>query len=47
MAANKNIDKYKLGQVIELLKLAVSLEDEEILHSTIESILEILQEIAQ
>lgn len=35
----------KINQVIELLKLAISLEDVEILKSTVESVIEILEEI--
>lgn len=38
-------DKYKLEQVVELLKFALSLDDEEIMKSTIESVIEILEEI--
>lgn len=37
-------DKHKLEQVIELLKFALSLDDEEIMKSTVESVIEILQE---
>jgi len=37
-------DKYKLEQIIELLKFALSLEDQEIIKSTVESVIEILQE---
>ncbi len=37
----KNI---KIEQVIELLKFSLSLEDEEIIRSTIESVIEILEE---
>jgi hypothetical protein len=37
-------DKHKLQQVIELLKFALSLDDEEIMKSTVESVIEILQE---
>lgn len=35
----------KIEQVIALLKMALSLEDEEIIKSTVESVIEILQEI--
>jgi hypothetical protein len=38
------IEKYKLQQIIELLKFALSLEDQEIIKSTVESIIEILEE---
>jgi len=37
-------DKHKLERVIELLKFALSLDDEEIMKSTVESVIEILQE---
>lgn len=42
--SNKNIDKYKLQQIVELLKFSLSLEDHEIIKSTVESVIEILQE---
>jgi len=35
---------HKLEQVIELLKFALSLNDEEIIKSTVESVIEILEE---
>lgn len=34
----------KIKQVIELLKYSLTLKDEEIIHSTIESVIEILEE---
>jgi len=37
-------DKHKLEQVIELLKFALTLDDEEIMKSTVESVIEILEE---
>jgi hypothetical protein len=37
-------DKHKLEQVVELLKFALSLDDEEIMKSTVESVIEILEE---
>lgn len=37
-------NKHKLEQVIELLKFALSLDDEEIIKSTVESVIEILEE---
>ena len=37
-------DNYKFKQIIELLKLALSLDDEEIIKSTVESVIEILEE---
>ena len=39
-----NTGKSKLEQVVELLKFALSLDDEEIMKSTIESVIEILEE---
>ena len=39
-----NTDKGKLENVVELLKFALSLDDEEIMKSTIESVIEILEE---
>lgn len=45
MTSNKNgEDKHKLEQVVELLKFALTLDDEEIVKSTVESVIEILQE---
>lgn len=42
----KNEDKkYKLSTVIKLLKFSLTTDDEEILKSTIESIIEILEEL--
>lgn len=40
----RGIDKYKLEQIVELLKFALSLEDHEIIKSTVESVIEILEE---
>lgn len=42
----KNTDerKQKLIQVVELLKFSLTVDDEEILKSTIESIIEVLEE---
>jgi hypothetical protein len=36
--------KQKLIQIVELLKFSLTLDDEEIMKSTIESIIEILEE---
>lgn len=36
--------QHKIEQVIELLKFALSLDDEEIMKSTVESVIEILEE---
>lgn len=43
MTKNKR-DKDPLEQVVELLKFSLSLNDDEILRSTVESVIEILQE---
>ena len=37
-------DKRKLEQIVELLKFALTLDDEEILRSTVESAIETLEE---
>lgn len=37
-------NKHKLEHVIELLKFALTLDDEEIMKSTVESVIEILEE---
>jgi hypothetical protein len=37
-------DKYKLEQIKELLTFALSLEDQEIIKSTVEAVIEILDE---
>lgn len=39
-----NNDKLKILKVIELLKFASSFNDDEILKSTVESVIEILEE---
>jgi hypothetical protein len=48
MTTNNNsgsgVDKRKLEQVVELLRFALSLDDEEVVRTTIESVCEILQE---
>lgn len=41
---NGDGDKHNLEQVVELLKFALSLDDEEIMKSTIESVIEVLEE---
>jgi hypothetical protein len=40
-------DKDKLEKIIVLLKFALSLDDEEIIKSTVESVIETLEEIAK
>ncbi len=37
-------NRNKIEQVIELLKFALTLDDEEIMKSTVESVIEILEE---
>jgi hypothetical protein len=45
---NKKTDtNHKLKQVIDLLKYSLFLEDQEIVKSTIESVIEILQELTK
>lgn len=43
MSSNK-IDKDKLKRIVDLLKLALSIDDKELLKSTIESIIDMLEE---
>lgn len=38
------VEQAKLKQILELLKFALTLDDEEIMKSTIESIIELLEE---
>ena len=41
---NNGDGNHKLEHVIELLKFALSVDDEEIIKSTVESVIEILEE---
>lgn len=41
---NNDEKKQKLIQILELLKFSLTLDDDEIMKSTIESIIEILEE---
>lgn len=41
---NNQGDKQKLHTIMELLKFALTLDDEEIMKSTIESVVELLEE---
>ena len=41
---NGEDNKQKLEHIVELLKFALSLDDEEIMKSTVESVIEILEE---
>lgn len=45
--SDKNNSKHKLKQVVELLKFSLSLNDEEIIKTTLESVIEILEEEIQ
>ena len=42
--SKKSETKQKLQQSVNLLKFVLDLDDEEIIHSTIESIIELLEE---
>lgn len=44
---NGDDSKHKLEHVVELLRFALSLDDEEIMKSTVESVIEILEEEAR
>lgn len=39
-----NKKKYKLRQILELLKLSLAIDDEEVLRATVESIIEIIED---
>lgn len=41
---SKNNQKQKLQQIVDLLKFVLPLDDKEIINSTIESIIELLEE---
>jgi hypothetical protein len=41
---NNGDSNHRLERVIELLKFALSVDDEEIIKSTVESVIEILEE---
>jgi len=42
--SDRDEKNYKLQQIIELLKFSLSLDDDEIIKSTIESVVEQLEE---
>lgn len=44
-SSNKNNKNAKIKQVIEILKFILTIDDEEIIKSSIESVIEILEEI--
>lgn len=45
--SNNEDIKQKLQQVVSLLKFSLTLDDEEIMKSSIESVIELLEEIAK
>lgn len=45
MTKKKDNEKFKLQKIIDLLKFALSIDDEEIIKSTVESAVESLEEI--
>ena len=40
----KTTDKQKLQQIVDLLKFIQTIDDEEIIKSTVESVIELLEE---
>lgn len=44
MSSNKVDRDYKIKKIVALLKLALSIDDQELLKSTIESIIDMLEE---
>ena len=47
MTNKKDEENHKLERIIDLLKFALSLDDEEIMRSTVEAVIELLQELSQ
>ena len=47
MTNKKDEDNHKLERIVDLLKFALSLDDEEIMRSTVEAVIELLQEFSQ
>ena len=45
MTKNNKENKQKIQQLVDLLKFVLTIEDEEIIRSTIESVIETLDEI--
>ena len=45
MTKKQDSDKQKINEVIEILKYVLSLDDEEMIKSTVESVVEVLEEI--
>lgn len=46
-ARNDDNDNAKIKQIVEMLKFVLTIEDEEIIKSSIESAIEMLEEINQ
>ncbi len=46
-ARNDDDDNAKIKQIVEMLKFVLTVEDEEIMKSSIESVIEMLEEINQ
>jgi Trp operon repressor len=44
MSENQSVNKQKLEQIIKLLKFILTIDDMEIIKSTLESVVEILEE---
>ncbi len=44
MTKKSDKNKHKLQQIVDLLKFALTLDDEEIVKSTVESVIELLEE---
>jgi cobalamin biosynthesis protein CobD/CbiB len=42
--SNTTDNKHKLKNIVELLRFALTLDDEEIVKSTVESVVELLEE---
>jgi hypothetical protein len=40
----KDIRKHRLQQIVDLLKFVLTLDDEEIIKSSVESVIELLEE---
>jgi len=45
MSKDEDKNQHQLQQIINLLKFILSLDDQEIIKSTVESVIELLQEI--
>lgn len=47
MTKSDDNKEYQLQQIIDLLKFALTLDDPEIVTSTVESVIELLEEISK